>query len=323
MTVALIGTGLAGLACADRLWRAGVTVRSFDKGRRPGGRMATRGSHGTAFDHGAQYATARGADFQARLEAWRTDGVAAIWPAASTPGTARWVGVGSMAAIPAALVSPLPNPPEQGRHVAALHRRGRDWYLRHHDATEIAPGATSVDGGILAGPFAAVLIAIPAPQAAALLAQAGHAFADAAAGARYAPCWTLMATYDAPSGLADIARPSTGPLSWVAREGSRPGRMAAPDRFVAHASPAWSREHLDASRDEVATRLAAALPTAQPPTRVAAHRWRHAQVEQPLGQPCLWDAEASLGACGDWCLGGRVEAAWDSGRALADALLAR
>ncbi len=52
-----------------------------------------------------------------------------------------------------------------------------------------------------------------------------------------------------------------------------------------------------------------------------AHRWRHALVEQPLGLPCLVDEEISAGACGDWCIAPRVEAAFESGRALAHSLL--
>jgi predicted NAD/FAD-dependent oxidoreductase len=52
-----------------------------------------------------------------------------------------------------------------------------------------------------------------------------------------------------------------------------------------------------------------------------AHRWRYAFVEQALGLPCLVDEETAAGACGDWCIAPRVEAAFESGRALAQAVL--
>lgn len=52
-----------------------------------------------------------------------------------------------------------------------------------------------------------------------------------------------------------------------------------------------------------------------------AHRWRYAQVENALQVPCLYDPACRLGAAGDWCLGARIEAAYDSGLALADAIL--
>ena len=40
-----------------------------------------------------------------------------------------------------------------------------------------------------------------------------------------------------------------------------------------------------------------------------------------FGLPCLVDEESSAGACGDWCVAPRAEAAFESGRALAHSLL--
>jgi predicted NAD/FAD-dependent oxidoreductase len=95
---------------------------------------------------------------------------------------------------------------------------------------------------------------------------------------------------------------------------------------VVHASVAWSRERLEADAREVAQLLlhefAAATGIRLPvPIHLEAHRWRHALVQQPLGLPCLVDEESAAGACGDWCTAPRVEAAFDSGRALAHSLL--
>jgi predicted NAD/FAD-dependent oxidoreductase len=57
------------------------------------------------------------------------------------------------------------------------------------------------------------------------------------------------------------------------------------------------------------------------PSHHTVHRWRQAFVERPLGRAFAIDAEFAAGACGDWCIGPRAEAAFDSGRALARALL--
>ena len=54
---------------------------------------------------------------------------------------------------------------------------------------------------------------------------------------------------------------------------------------------------------------------------VTGHRWRYAFVDRPVGSACLLDAAAGLGACGDWCLGARVEAALLSGYAMAGRIL--
>jgi len=100
MKVAIVGAGIAGLSCATRLRAGGHLVALFDKGRGPGGRMATRRVDTplgkVAFDHGAQYVTARHPDFIAAMAAWEDAGVVARWPAA---GADAWVGTPGMNAI--------------------------------------------------------------------------------------------------------------------------------------------------------------------------------------------------------------------------------
>ena len=72
-SVAIIGAGIAGLSCADALTAEGWQVTLFDKGRKAGGRMASRRletPHGEAsFDFGAQYFTVRDAGFAAESRA--------------------------------------------------------------------------------------------------------------------------------------------------------------------------------------------------------------------------------------------------------------
>ena len=58
-SAAVIGAGLAGIACAQRLAGAGWQLRVFESQRAPGGRIATRRFEAASFDHGAQYFTAR------------------------------------------------------------------------------------------------------------------------------------------------------------------------------------------------------------------------------------------------------------------------
>src|SRR3546814_7137273 len=86
MRVAIIGAGIAGLACARRLRDAGLDATLFDKSRGIGGRLATRradfaGSE-VAFDHGATHFTARCEGFTRLVAAWERTGLAARWPAA-------------------------------------------------------------------------------------------------------------------------------------------------------------------------------------------------------------------------------------------------
>jgi predicted NAD/FAD-dependent oxidoreductase len=58
------------------------------------------------------------------------------------------------------------------------------------------------------------------------------------------------------------------------------------------------------------------------PSDIVAHRWRYALPTEPLADRYLIDGDLSIGACGDWCAGPRVEGAFLSGAALAERLLA-
>ena len=315
--IAVIGAGMAGLACARAISDAGRAVTLFDKGRRPGGRIATRRVDGAQFDHGAQFATARDPAFSALMRNMQAAGNVAPWPAASDERDVRWVGVPGMSAMARALADGLPIATE--RQAAFLHPSADGWRVRHLAATDIRPGATSETGGELAGPFDAVLLALPAPQAVPLLGT--HPFTARAAATRYAPSWTVMATFDPPLPGPDVVRSKDGPIGWAARQSSLPERPATPDAWVLQATAAWSRAHLERKAAEIAPELCEAFTDVSPASAVA-QRWRYAQVERAAGEPCFWDAARRIGACGDWCLGGRVEAAWQSGRALAAAVLA-
>jgi len=96
---------------------------------------------------------------------------------------------------------------------------------------------------------------------------------------------------------------------------------------VAHASAAFSARHLERDAPGIAALMVPLLcdRLGIAPDRVAhaaAHRWRYAHVTAALGQPFLRSADGRLYLGGDWCLGPRAEAAWNSGTALADDLLA-
>jgi len=57
------------------------------------------------------------------------------------------------------------------------------------------------------------------------------------------------------------------------------------------------------------------------PVFAAAHRWRYAKAQNPLDDGCLWDRQAMIGLCGDWCCHSRIEGAFLSGAAIAGRVL--
>ena len=79
MRVAVVGAGLSGLVAATTLAAGGHDVVVLDKGRSPGGRLATRRIAGATLDHGAQFFTVRDDRFAALVQAWSDAGVVVEW----------------------------------------------------------------------------------------------------------------------------------------------------------------------------------------------------------------------------------------------------
>ncbi|MCB9791411.1 MAG: FAD-dependent oxidoreductase [Alphaproteobacteria bacterium] len=318
--VALVGAGLSGLVCARALQDAGLEPVLFEKSRGPGGRMSSRRDGEGSFDHGAQFFTVRHDQTRVALTEWLEAGVVAPWQgrfgrlrggafSPEPPDAPRYVGAPRMSALT--------------RHLS----RGLDLRARVRVGA-LQPGQggwrlVDVEGQAL-GDFERVLVSTPPAQAAPLL-RASPPLQDAALAAQVEPCQALMVRFESPLPLPfDAARVEGSPLGWVARDSSKPGRGESA-RWVLHASPGWSREHLEDAPEAVTAALLAAFAAATgcdtPPAEATPHRWRYALAQGPFAAPCGYDAERGLGACGDWWVAGRVEGAYRSGRALAERVL--
>lgn len=306
--VAIIGSGIAGLACARRLVRAGRSPVIFDKGRGIGGRVATRRAAGFQFDHGTQYVTARGAEFAAVLDGLATTGAVAPWQHGSEGRSL--VGCPGMTALAKALAEGLDV--RQEAEVTSLRLEDGCWHIRIGETEHTAVH---------------VVVTVPAPQVSQLLGP-DHPVVARLAPVRFEPCLTLMAAVAAPAPFV-TRRVRANPLAWIAQDSSKPGRPAdAAVAWVAQAGPEFSREHLEEDPSAI---VAAMLPllcdrlgvTTDNVVHAAAHRWRFAHVAEPLGQPFVTAPCGTLHLAGDWCLGPRVEAAWTSGTAAAEDLLER
>jgi len=339
---AIVGAGMAGITAARTLAQAGHEVLLLDKHHSPGGRMSTRLTEFGGFDHGAQFFTVTDERFKAALALqpeliaqWRVptvrvlDTLGQALASASPVEKARWVGVRGMNELLRQWALPLAD----GSLNASSHYHAQvvgierdalhpeQWQLRCAGAA----GAQQVIGGL-----DRVLLALPAPQAQALLRASAlaPAWVTALDAVQTAPCWTLMLAFAqaAPGGAEPFGPPWHAASSdhhrirWVARENSKPGR-AAIERWTVQASPQWSAEHLEDDAERVKAKLlkgfAEVTGIRAEPTLAQVHRWRYAQTQHALGQPFLYDAAAGLGLCGDWCLGYRVENAFVSGLELA------
>ena len=349
--VAVIGAGIAGITCARTLAQAGHQVSVFEKSRAAGGRMSTKSTEFGGFDHGAQYFTVRDARFEQALainpqlvRRWSANTVRILDEAGRVvasslpPKEAHWVATPGMSALVKDWAKPLVANGQINFETLVTRIQTdavspKRWQLQ----TE-GPGAqTSVHSG-----FDAVVMAVPSMQAHALMLSSQIAAPCAGdmlreiAKVSVSPCWTLMLAFPqaAQPALAHLgpqwnaARSTHHRIAWLSRESSKPGRGSI-ERWTVQASPEWSTRHLEDDNERVKAKLLKAFTEvtgirAQPPY-AEVHRWRYAQTIEPLvnstGKSHLWDANSGIGACGDWCLGHRVEDGFVSGLELALAAL--
>ncbi len=340
--LAVIGAGIAGITCARTLAQAGHAVTLFEKSRGPGGRMATRDTPFGTFDHGAQYFTMRDPRFIQAVEAapgvcrpWSANGVrvldehgSVVAPALASH-EAHWVGAPDMQALARHWITPLvaAGQVEYQTQITSIEPDALDasrWQLRSSGPDD----SHHVYGG-----FDGIMLAQPAPQTVDLLQSSGLGLREARllSAVHIAPCWTLMVAFPQASqpGLTTLgpqwsaARSTHHRVAWLARESSKPGRNLL-ERWTVQASAAWSQEHLNDDPLRIEAKLLKAFAEITgihaTPSHAETHRWSYAQTTQPLGRSHLWDAKDGLGACGDWCIGHRVEDAYISGLELAQAV---
>lgn len=327
--IAVIGAGLSGLSCAESLQKAGHNVIVFEKARGVGGRMSTRRTDDDfQCDHGAQYFTARDPLFVAELERWIDAGAAQQWhPLLHRPEqssndistkkeTQRFVGTPGMNA-PLHFLSQDLNI-LTSTMVTGITRRESLWQVQ-----------TVQNDSTATHQFDAVILAIPSPQAIALLPDSCHDLRALCEQHAMFACWALMLRFDQRVAIDfDAMFVNTGPLSWIARNSSKPGRPDS-EVWLLHASRAWSAEHLENSPEQVSDDLQTAFCEATglamtdcAPSFWSAHRWRYSQADTATNPPgAAWDPAQLIGMCGDWLHGGRVEGAWLSGHQMAQQLL--
>ncbi|GGY25303.1 NAD(P)/FAD-dependent oxidoreductase [Paludibacterium paludis] len=314
--IAIVGAGMAGASCAAQLASAGLDIAVYDAAPEVGGRMTSRFLDGHQFDHGTQYFTARHPAFAACVDDWVAQGHAALWQGRFASwngqgfcphqGTSRIIGQPDMGAPCRALLRGVPT--HTGHRLTGLAWQDRAWQLIF-DNGEAALARY-------------VVLAMPACRAAELIPP-NHPLHRLAAASSMTPCFMLMMETD-----REIALPfdgifvSEGPLSWAARESSKPGRPPG-NGWVIQATAAWSALHIDDRVELIAATLQKSffqwLHEDVSARGATLHRWLHGRATTVLGQVAV--SAGHMGLAGDWLDNGRVEGAWLSGRRLADQIL--
>ncbi len=298
----IIGAGIAGLAAARAATAKGLAVKIFDKGRRIGGRAATRRANGFTFTHGAQFLTARSAEFRKICELALKEGTLAEWRIKNKPVL---IGRPTMRDFSVFLARDV----DVSQSIEITNIELTDSHLLFVEASgPVAIGQRTI-------------ITPPAPQTAALLRQIAPALAHTADDAAYAPCWTAMFGFEESPPLPTAPEPiqfDDGPIALANCEANRPGSDGTNFGLTIQASAEWSALHLeDASKqigrtlfNKLSNLLGIQLP---PPVYESCHRWRYARVTRPATTDSLISGCGRIAIAGDWTIGPRIEAAYLSG----------
>ncbi|MDC1311918.1 NAD(P)-binding protein [Burkholderiales bacterium] len=322
--LAIIGSGLTGLTLASRLQhKFDITV--FEKARGVGGRLATRRGETYAFDHGAQYFTTRTESFRAFIQPLIDEGLVQQWTARHVEinGTRivkrsnwkseepRYVGAPGMNSIAKRLAQKV-DIKKNVKITSLLHQD--DWQLEDEQ-------------GILYKNFEWVISTAPAPQTLQLVPE-NFIHYDAVKAIEMSGCYSLMLGLSKELSLPfDAAHVINSDISWIAVNSHKPQRGNG-QTLVVHSSADYAEKHIDSEHDAVINHLCERTShiiqhdVSQAQHKVL-HGWRYANnVKRETYQPFI-DHNLKIAACGDWCLGGRVEGAFNSAQNLADAIETR
>eukprot|EP01120_Amphizonella_sp_Union-15-10_P002772 TRINITY_DN13066_c0_g1_i1.p1 TRINITY_DN13066_c0_g1~~TRINITY_DN13066_c0_g1_i1.p1 ORF type:complete len:336 (+),score=60.99 TRINITY_DN13066_c0_g1_i1:103-1110(+) len=322
--VAIIGAGITGLSCARRLLSHGFEVKIFEKSRGVSGRCATRRIQDFSFDHGAQYFLITDNDFKAFVDDLLKNKVVSEWEGpiqVLTNGAirdtktkvSRFVGVPSNSAIGKYLANPILQNISLNTLIDSVEHKDQMWNLKSSDKH--------------LGTYDYLVVSAPAPQTFDLLSKSAQPVADEIKSqVKMLPCWSVLAAFSKPQNIPFVgAFVHDSALNWVARNSSKEGRSKSNDCWVLHATPEWSELHLEEDPKDIANALFSAFQLALGPDRklddplvVVAHRWRFSITTQSLPKRFLYLPELKVGACGDWCGGQTIEAAFLSGWSLGD-----
>src|SRR5210317_263715 len=313
MKIAVIGAGMAGLTVA-RILQSFAEVTVFDKSKGTGGLLSSRSFAGGWVDHGAPYFSTDSQDFLQFLQRHMSTDVLQLWQ----PGTSGflpknerggYIGLPRNSALTRALLGDLRFQPST--RIARLEHCPEGWQLFN-------------DGDTLLGIWQQLVIAVPAPQALVLVRDQPH-LAGQIRAVEMEPCWVAAIQSESPlEDVADLSGYEHPVICRIVCNSAKPMRQNE-NLYVVQATKDWSKDHLEDTADWVGKNMlqnfCSLTSTACNCNLLFVHRWRYAFTEIALGQPCLWDTELKLGICGDWCLGRRVEDAWQSATELVHRIL--
>ena len=307
-TVVVIGAGLAGLTAARSLTERGIDVIVVDKGKSPGGRVATRRIGPATFDHGAQFFTVREPKFREIVEEWLHHDVVRVWCEGfdERDGHPRYAGVRGMTDVPKFLARGL-----------AVRYDSLAFSVQRGTTTK---WSVLLDTGEMI-PADAVVTTCPTPQSYSLTITTDLEIPNELIALDYDRTICLLAVVDRPLDLGPhgARQQPIDSVSFVADNCAK--QISAVPALTMHADAEWSLSHWESPTEELTAALGElAAPLLGRATIVEANvkKWRFATPKTTWPDRCLMLDDIVF--AGDAFGGPRVEGAVLSGVAAAQAV---
>jgi renalase len=321
--IAIIGAGISGLTLANKL-NKDFDVVVYEKSRGMGGRIATRRADEFQFDHGAQFFTAKTKTFNALVSEMIKEKVVMRWDAKfkefvgdKAVRSVLWddshphfVGVPSMNAVAKYLARGL-NVILETKVIKAEKTRSK-WTLFDENSNRL-------------GEYDIILFAIPSNQASEVIPST-FKYYDNLKAIKMKGCYSLMlASKNKINFDFDAAYIKESIISWVSVNSSKPMR-GHESTVVVTSTNDWADQNIETELNLVTLQLCNELEriigcdiSAFQHKNI--HKWRYANIDKQKDETVFYDQENKIGACGDWCIQGRVESAFLSATQILEAIL--
>lgn len=323
--VAVIGAGIAGSTATRILRNHGISVDCYEKSRGSGGRSSTRRitEKGTTyhFDHGAQYFTARSTAFRRQVKSLVDRGDVEQWSPdlveinddemiQKTNQPDRYVAKPGMSSLTNYLLDEFE--PNYSSRVESIDSAKDQLQLNVEETTSR---------------YDSIILTAPPEQSADLVGSTSEKITTTCKNANFYPTWAVLLGFNESLPTKyDAAFVNTGPLTWIARNSSKPGRPET-ESWILHASPEWSEKHRQEPPEAIINHLLEEWKRISDhsndvePDYQSAHRWLYSQVDEPRSDRAVIDPDIGLILAGDWLAKSRIEGAFLSGRAAASRVL--
>jgi predicted NAD/FAD-dependent oxidoreductase len=264
--IAIIGSGISGLAAASRLGALGFDAELFEKSRGVCGRAASRTKHGCRYDHGANYFTTDNAEVR-ELVVGKLSTQALVTISGDIVPFDKTGTIGT--------VDPARNSSERWTYRDGISSLGKEickafhlevrHLVRIEQLEETRSGWHLVDSvGEKYASYDAVLITAPLPQAMTLVAASNlpvelkaelqKCYGDLEYFSQYSVVMNFAGRRELPNdAFALINSDREHAIAWISNEGCKPGHVPDGETLlVVQMAPDWSAEREGLPRDDVA-----------------------------------------------------------------------